>query len=216
MSLSCVRFVNSLFTSNAYIISYENKSDIWVVDPGDTLPIYQWMAENGKTEIKGILLTHSHFDHIYGINDIISRYPQSVIYVANESGKHALFDAKLNGSKYTERAIIISECAKVCYYPSQFYLWYNIPISVYMTPGHSDDSVCFTISHHLFTGDTLIKDTRTVTKLKNGSVEKLKQSLKLIKSIDIEPCIILPGHGEEFFLRGYDFNKALYNKLRNN
>ena len=77
------------------------------------------------------------------------------------------------------------------------------------TPGHSDASISFTIDSFIFTGDTLIKDECTVTKLPTGSVNKLKGSLELLLSSQGKGYYVLPGHGDCFLLDEYNIRKAL-------
>lgn len=56
----------------------------------------------------------------------------------------------------------------------------------------------------LFTGDTLIKDLHTVTKLTTGSVAKLRVSMELLSSLQGKGYAVYPGHGEVFELDGYN------------
>lgn len=212
--LEVVRFVNSRFGSNTFILSHPEHDDIWVVDPGDTEPVFEWMKTHQKTSVSGILLTHAHFDHIYGMNEIVSLYPSCIVYIANEYGLNALHNPKVNGSKYTEEGPIeITEIAKVEYYCNTVQLWDGVVMKTINTPGHSDDSQCLLVDGMLFTGDTLIKDVRTVTKLKGGSVEKLEESMKVIASLKGNYLRVMPGHGDEFELDKYDLSKMNYNPL---
>lgn len=212
--LEVVRFVNSRFTSNTYIIAHLEYENVWVVDPGDTDAVFGWMEANSKKVISGILLTHAHFDHIYGMNEIVERFPDCVVYVANKYGMDALRNPKTNGSKYTEEGpIVIAEDAEVEFFGDTMQLWDGVMMSTINTPGHSDDSQCLLVDGMLFTGDTLIKDVRTVTKLKGGSVEKLEESMKVIASLKGNSLRVMPGHGDEFELDKYDLSKMNYNPL---
>lgn len=214
--LEVARFINSRFTSNTYVLSHPKHDDIWVIDPGDTEPVFEWMNNHHKTSIIGILLTHAHFDHIYGLNEIVGRYPDCEVYVANEYGRDALRNPKTNGSKYTEEGpIVIAENAKVEFFSDTMQLWVGVVMKTINTPGHSDDSQCLLLNDMLFTGDTLIKDVRTVTKLKGGSVEKLEESINVIESLKGQRLIVMPGHGDEFVLDEYDINKMSFNPLNN-
>lgn len=82
-------------------------------------------------------------------------------------------------------------------------------ISFYYALGHSIGGILFTIQKFLVTGDTLIKDMKTVTKLKCGSKERLHESLVLIDSMKGRGLLVCAGHGESFELDNYDLNKAL-------
>ena len=209
------RFVNSRFTSNTYILSHPEHDNVWVVDPGDTDNVFEWMKNHSKTNVSGILLTHAHFDHIYGMNDILSRYPQCVVYIANEYGKDALHDPKMNASKYTEGGPIeIIDKTRASFYSPKMQLWDGVELKTINTPGHSDDSQCLIVDKMIFTGDTLIKDVRTVTKLKGGSVEKLEDSIKIIAVLKGHALRVMPGHGDEFELDEYDLSNMNYNPLK--
>ena len=143
------------------------------------------------------------------MNIILSRYPQCAVYVANEYGKKTLNDAKKNGSRYTEEGpVVIKDGALIEFYSGGMRLWDDVPIIVLYTPGHSDDSVCFIVEGMLFTGDTLIKGVRTVTKLKGGSVEKLEKTIGYIETLKGNCLKILPGHNESFALDDYDLTIA--------
>ena len=208
--LSCKGFVNSRFTSNTYIISSSQYDNVWLVDPGDTEVVFEWMKNHSKTIVSGIFLTHAHFDHIYGINDILSRYPSCVVYVANSYGKELLFDAKKNASKYTEEGpMVVRKEAFVSYYPKELELWDGVFLKILYTPGHSDDSVCLIVGDMLFTGDTLIKDIRTVTKLKTGSRDKLKETLSMLEKLKGMGLMVYPGHEEQFVLDSYNLDNSL-------
>ena len=203
-----IRLINSQFNSNTYILSKENESSVWLVDPGDTLPVFEWINLHHKTTVAGILLTHTHFDHIYGVNDILEKFPECVIYVANDYGKEGLTNIKQNGSKYTGKPIVIEKTDNVRFFETEMALWPDVTLTTQITPGHSDDSICVIIDNLLFSGDTLIKDVRTVTKLKGGSVEKLNHTVSIIEQWKGNGHHICPGHGEEFELDNYDLRKV--------
>ena len=83
-------------------------------------------------------------------------------------------------------------------------------MKVYITPGHSDDSVCLQIDNMLFTGDTLIKDVRTVTKLKGGSVKKLEETVRFLSSLKGKGLTVHAGHEDSFLLDNYNLEKTLF------
>ena len=205
--LEVVRFVNSRFSSNTYIIAHPKHDDVWIVDPGDSDNVFEWMKVHSKTTIRGILLTHVHFDHIYGMNEILSECPRCVVYIANDYGREALHNPKANGSKYTEEGPIeIDDNARIDFFMDKMPLWDDVEMLTINTPGHSDDSQCLIVDGMLFTGDTLIKDVRTVTKLKGGSVEKLKDTVCFLEQLKGKGLMVMPGHGEEFELDEYDYS----------
>ena len=195
--------VNTVFNSCSYVLSQDDAS--WIVDCGDVEQLLPLIGDH----LAGVLLTHTHFDHIYGINNLLSRFPSCPVYVANAFGKEVLSDPKKNGSKYTEEGpIAINKDASIDIYPQEMELWEGVPLKVHYTPGHSDDSVCLQVEGMLFTGDTLIKDMRTVTKLKTGSREKLRESLDVLASLKGHGLMVYPGHEELFELDSYDLDNS--------
>jgi glyoxylase-like metal-dependent hydrolase (beta-lactamase superfamily II) len=214
--IEVVRYVNSRFASNTYIIAHPEHDDVWVVDPGDTECVFEWMRTHSKHTVTGILLTHAHFDHIYGLNEIVERFPECIVYIAKDYGNNALRDPKVNGSRYTDEGpIVVSNKAKISYYDETMQLWEGVEMQTINTPGHSPDSQCLLLEGMLFTGDTLIKDVRTVTKLRGGSVEKLEESVRMFEFLKGNHIQVLPGHGEEFGLDDYNLSKMSFNPLNN-
>lgn len=209
--IDVVRFINSRFTSNTYVIFSTTSEDIWIVDPGDFTPIEEWMRRNSKSGIAGVLITHAHFDHIYGANELYEKYPFTPFYVYNQIGVEILYDSKKNGSKYTEVPFILNEHAKVFMASPKMHLWNDCKIHNYFTPGHSEDSMCILLGNILFTGDTLIKDFRTVTKLKGGSIEKLQESINWIETLKGRGIVVYGGHEDSFELDDYDLSVATTN-----
>ena len=208
--LKVERFVNGSFTSNTYVVAHQKEKNIWLIDPGDVSPIWDWMNQNKKTKIEGVLLTHGHFDHLYGINKVLEEYPQCSIYVANEYGKSLLFDARKNNSYYAPiEDVVVSSAADVRLYDNSLALWPDVTLKVLFTPGHSEDSVCLQVDNLLFTGDTLIHNLRTVTKLRGGDTLKLKDSIEILRTLLGQGLHVCPGHNEEFELDGYDLRKAI-------
>ena len=94
------QFKNKLLSSNSYILYFEKNNCVWVIDPGDSGPLIDWIKSKNKT-LKGILLTHSHADHTYGINDLIKHFPKAKKYSSFLSVE-AFKSEKLNGSLYME------------------------------------------------------------------------------------------------------------------
>lgn len=211
-----IRFVNTTFSSNTYILSKEEDSGVWIVDPGNMQAVWEWMTTHKKNDVLGILLTHTHFDHIYGVNEILDKFPDCLLFVANEYGLEGLSDIKQNGSKYTGNVIVINKTENVRFLGGKLMLWPQECLTSVVTPGHSDDSVCFIVENLLFTGDTLIKDVRTVTKIRGGSVEKLEESIRVIGQLKGHGYHVCPGHGEEFDLDEYDLMISVINNKNPN
>ena len=79
--IEIVRIVNSVFESNTYLAISRNYGLCFLIDCGDPIPIIENINNRGLP-LKGIFITHSHFDHIYGLDSIIDEYPETPIYIS--------------------------------------------------------------------------------------------------------------------------------------
>lgn len=73
--------VNSVFSSRTYMLSNENK-DVWSVDCGDVSSVFDILTSSLGSFflIKGVLLTHAHSDHFYGLPYLAELYPDVKVY----------------------------------------------------------------------------------------------------------------------------------------
>lgn len=186
------QIINSIFESNTFILTYENQC--WVIDIGDTDKISKYISD--KYELKGVLLTHSHFDHIYGINDFYKKFPDCKIYTS-EYGETALKDAKKNLSFYHEQAIeYLEDNVQILKEGDKIELFHNICIEVLETPGHCPSCLTYYTDNYIFTGDSYIPNLKVVTNLPKGNKIQAQESLERIKEL-AKNRIICPGHGEQ-------------------
>lgn len=186
------QIVNSIFNSNTYILS--DNENCWLIDVGDIDKICQFVL--GKYELKGVFLTHSHFDHIYGLNKLIEHFPNCVIYIS-ENGKEGLFDDRRNFSLYHERPLNFKGGnIQVVKDGDVVNLFKNIKIKCISTPGHDTSCMTYSLNEYLFTGDSYIPNEKPVTKLKGGDRKDYEISLKKILSLINSDTIVCPGHGE--------------------
>ncbi len=174
------RIVNSIFDSITWLLSETESNQVWLVDCGDIAPILEKV--NGKT-VAGVLLTHAHFDHIYGLPELLNLFPECRIYT-NEAGLIALADARKNMSLYHESPIIVKgKPVCVCQEGGGINLYPNVIARVYETPGHHPSCLTFEAGDYLFTGDAYIPGVKIVTNLPGGNKEKAKASKERTKAM---------------------------------
>lgn len=182
---------NSFFAVANYLIESDGSDYCWLVDVGQIELIKE--AAYGKT-IKGVFLTHSHHDHMFGINDLMEAYPDCNIYLS-EAGVAVLASDKLNFSKYVGPVVSYQGSNLVTFKEiKEFELFPDITIKAIPTPGHSEDSVTYKLDNYLFTGDSYIPGVPVVTKLRGGNRELAKQSIEFIHSLIGENTALCPGH----------------------
>ena len=88
---------NSFFSSRTYWLSDNRQNKFWLVDCGDIEEVVRQIP--AQSLIVGVLLTHVHYDHIYGLNRLMRMMPDCVIYT-NDFGQKSLTDPKRNFSRY--------------------------------------------------------------------------------------------------------------------
>lgn len=203
--LTVQRFVNSPVTSNCYVLYDKEKiNDSIIIDPGSNNEdeLFDFI-EQEVLQPKYIILTHEHFDHCWGVNQLVEKY--HIPIVCSELCAEAIQNVKRNCSVFydnKEAFTINSEFLSVESL-SHVMRFNDNPIQFFQTPGHTEASISFVIEGYLFTGDTLIKDEKTVTKLPTGSKERLKESMMLYEQMKGKGLVVCPGHGDEFELDGY-------------
>ena len=198
MKIDCIE--DPRFNSNTYIISNEITNDVIIIDPGDLEgSLTKDFLTRSSFFPEYILLTHEHIDHIGGINKIKDDYPKCKLLCSKGCSERIVNEVK-NMSKYF--------AMNFRSYPADIFLddidnkleWHNEEFRFYSTPGHSAVSSVISFKNKLFTGDTLIKDLQTVTKLPSGNRKELERSVDFIKNEFDPKTILMPGHGESFYL----------------
>jgi len=199
LNLKVERFINSIFISNSYILFTEENENAYVIDPGDSKPLIDWLIKSNKV-LNGIFLTHSHFDHIYGINDLIEKYPNINMH-ASFFAKEGFLSEKLNGSRYTEMPFVVdSPNVNIVKEGDNIHLWKNIQLNVIETPGHNRDCISLLIGENLFTGDALIPGIKVVAKSKYSDKVQAEISTRRILSKFNDNTMIWPGHNDKCLL----------------
>lgn len=187
------QIVNSIFTSNTWIIRNEKWKFAWLVDCGDADLLRS--ALYPAYDLKGIFLTHSHFDHIYGLNDVLRIWPKCFVYT-NEYGYKALLSDKLNFSRYHEKSfeLMFPENVSILTDRGKVLLCDDIELECIYTPGHDPSCFCYRLKDCLFTGDSYIPGVKVVTNLRGGNKEQQMFSQNTIE-LELESCsVVYPGH----------------------
>lgn len=193
--LKVIHIVNSVFTSRTYILSNDENKEFWLVDCGDVPPLTELLAEQGGnlSMVKGVLLTHAHYDHIYGLPQLAEQVPSVKIYT-NEIGKRALTNPRLNMSKYHDDPIVFeSGNVVVTGEGSLIELFEGVTAKVYETPGHHPSCLTFDVGDFLFTGDAYIPGVKVVTMLAGADKAVAPKSVERILKL-AEGKVICPGH----------------------
>ena len=192
---SVSHIINSVYTSRTYIIANETRTEYWLVDCGDVPPLMEKMSDfrEGSFVIRGVLLTHIHYDHFYGLPKLTELFPEIKVYT-NEYGRKALANERMNMSRYHEDPInYVTDNVMVCEEGSRIELFEGLTAKVYETPGHNPSCLTFELGDYLFTGDSYIPGIKVVTNLPGGNKSLAQQSLERIKKLSLGK-IVCAGH----------------------
>jgi glyoxylase-like metal-dependent hydrolase (beta-lactamase superfamily II) len=193
--------VNTIFNSNTYLLYKEDETDIWIIDPGsNTNELIDWIDNNEKS-LEGILITHTHFDHIMGLNQLVDKFPNTKVY----GSTHAIegFESPtINCSYYHETPFIFERKDYISVKEGDVIkIWETLSLNVLETPGHDIDCISFYVKGNLFTGDALIPGLKVYTKFKKSNKADAFHSVnKLINQFDTN-TMIWPGHEKNCLLK---------------
>ena len=187
------RMVLGTFSTNTYFVYREGSQDAVVIDPADYGEhIYESLQKNGF-QVAAILLTHGHFDHIWGCEKL--RALSGAKVYANEAERDLLGDARKN---------ISAQAGRACTLHADEYLkdgdvleLAGITFQMIATPGHTPGGCCYYMEEAgmLICGDTLFEESVGRTDFPGGSMSTLVRSIKekLFTLPDNTKCY--PGHG---------------------
>jgi hydroxyacylglutathione hydrolase len=180
--------------SNCFIIADENTKEVLVIDPGDESDRILDLINENDYNVKYIVCTHAHFDHVGAVPDlkketgakIVIHRDEIEIYKNTREQAALLWGYELD--PLPEPDMIVSEGDKLVIGKLRF--------EILHTPGHSPGGICLYGEGILITGDTLFAGSVGRTDFYGGNMEKLKSSFKRLMSLSDE-VRVLPGHGPE-------------------
>ena len=190
-------FVFNFASENTYIIYNENKN-AWLIDPGnmngqETQTIDNFITENGLN-IRKILLTHAHIDHVLGLQWAFDKFKvpvtmhqedQEVLDMLQASGMR--FGFQVNPVKVDIKYINEGDILDLD--DEQF--------KIYHVPGHSPGSVVYHNENQKFmiSGDVLFEGSIGRTDLYKGNYDQLIEGIKTKLFILDDETQVLSGHG---------------------
>ncbi len=188
------RMMLGVCQTNCYFVYREGSSKVIFIDPADYGDqIFQAMKNNGF-EVAAILLTHGHFDHIWGCSRL--RQLTSAPVYAYEGEEDVLLSSDLNVSAGAGRACTVK--ANTLLKDGEEVTVEGMTFQVIATPGHTKGSCCyyFEEADMLISGDTLFEESVGRTDLPTGSMSTLVRSVKDKLFVLPDDTVVYPGHGE--------------------
>lgn len=173
------RLIGGNLESNGYLIWDKDKTIAYVIDPGYQAARYLKEIEALGAPLQGILLTHHHYDHVGAVEAIKAETHAPVMMHIEDCDQYGrLVDRMLSDG---DRLPLGDETLQVIH-----------------TPGHTHGSICFYSerSKLVFTGDTLFNVDLGRTDLVDGSLKKMKHSIRNQINAWGNEITIYPGHGD--------------------
>ena len=179
--------------TNCYIL--QSNHGAIIIDPGDEPERIVRFLNDIKVEPSQIIATHTHFDHVLGVDSI--RAKLNVPFLIHRDDLSML--ESMQNRVHQFMGFDVPPPPKVDRYLKDGDLL-NVgdeTIRVLHTPGHSPGSISLSGDGYVFTGDALFNQSIGRTDLPGGDLKTLVNSIRerLFKLDDA--TTVYPGHGPE-------------------
>ena len=176
-----VEIIPCLKDNYSYLIIDESNNSACVIDPSEAHPIISYV-ENNDINLKYILNTHHHFDHIGGNKELKKRFGSAILGFKEDSYRIPDIDILLEDNQIWKAQNFIAKIIHI--------------------PGHTSGHICFHFFNEklVFTGDTLF--SLGCGKIFEGTYKQMYNSLNKIKSLPKETRVYC---GHEYTLNNSRF-----------
>lgn len=178
---------------NTYLVVDEETKEGFIVDPGGYNPKLTKKVSDEGIEIKYIVLTHGHADHISGVNEHLDDFPDAKV-VVHTNEKPMLEDPRTNQSLMFGSAQTVN--GDIFVNDGDELEVGNLKLKFIFTPGHTPGGMCIYVESEdvLFSGDTLFRQSIGRTDFPGGSFRDLADAVHTKLFILPDETVVLPGH----------------------
>ncbi len=189
-----IKVLNNYYTDeNTYIVFDEKTKNGLVIDPGYECEGIIKTAQELGVEIKYVLITHCHYDHISSLEPL--REKTGCKLISSENGSKNVVNPDINLSLHGLGYEINAKKSDIVLKDNEEMLLDGLNIKCIYTPGHTNCGACYMINDNLFTGDTLFLRSIGRHDLPTGDGNTLINSIKERIYTLPEEITVYPGHG---------------------
>ncbi len=189
------RFMLGSLGTNCYLIINEDTNEILIVDPAVCPDYFLGHIRDKGYVPKAILLTHGHFDHVMGIDELVDAY-QIPVYL-HEEEKAVLAEPSLNLSYRFETGYAYEDVR--CLKDGENISLAGLTFTVIHTPGHTKGSCCYYFKDEevLISGDTLFCQSVGRSDFPTSDGRALVASIRERLFSLPETVMVYPGHDRQ-------------------
>ena len=188
------------FYKNGFLVACEDTREAILIDPGDEVDQLLAAVRSADADVKAVLLTHAHLDHITGVGRVKEVLGLPVWLHADDQ---FLYDAVVEQGRMFGLRVEPQPPIDDHYSPGKPLRFGRYQVDVHHTPGHCPGGVCLAIGRAdearrvLFVGDTLFAGSIGRTDLPGGDHATLINSIRTVLFAFPDDAVVYSGHGPE-------------------
>jgi glyoxylase-like metal-dependent hydrolase (beta-lactamase superfamily II) len=180
--------------TNCYMIADKDTQEAAVIDPGGEVASILETAKKHGLDIKYIINTHGHIDHIQGNAPLKEATNAEILIHQKDAGM--LTNPLMNGSAIFLGRSVKSPPADKFVEEGDIIEVGALKLEVLYTPGHTNGGISIKLGNRIFVGDTLFHLSIGRTDLPGGSYDRLINSIQEKMLSLPDETLVYPGHGE--------------------
>lgn len=180
---------------NPYLVRCTTTNEAVLIDPGDDAPLLLQAIADSGAQVKAILLTHAHLDHVGALTDV--RIALGVPVYLHPADDQLLGEAHLHWQRFGKNITPVAPAEHALADGDKIRVGEGT-LDVLYTPGHTQGGVCFYSASDalLIAGDTLFRRSVGRTDLPGGNTRQLIAAIHTKLYTLPANTVVHPGHGE--------------------